>query len=91
MHYKIKILVISRFNYYEIMLINCLLIVYDAYRVNKLIEAKLGLRQLSELGKKTFKTLSLTNLIIKVLDFRVIRRRWQRCLAKKHYFFSLKV
>jgi len=42
-HYTIKILVISRFNYYEIMLINYLLIVYDAYRVNKLIEAKLGL------------------------------------------------
>jgi hypothetical protein len=42
-HYKIKVLVISRFNYYEIMLISCLLIVYDAYRVNKLIEAKLSL------------------------------------------------
>ncbi len=43
MHYTIKILVISRFNYYEIMLIKYLLIVYDAYTVNKLIEAKLGL------------------------------------------------
>jgi hypothetical protein len=34
------------------MLINYLLIVYDAYKVNKLIEAKLGLGHLSEHGKK---------------------------------------
>jgi len=54
-HYKLKVLVISRFNYYEIMLINCLLIVYDAYRVNKLIEAKLGLGHFSEHGKKHLK------------------------------------
>ncbi len=52
MHYKIELLVTSRFNYYEIMLINYLLIVYDAYKVNKLIEAKLGLGHLSEHGKK---------------------------------------
>jgi len=51
-HYKIKVLVINRFNYYEIMLINCLLIIYDAYRVNKLIEAKLGLGHLNEHGEK---------------------------------------
>jgi len=51
-HYKIKVLVIIRFNYYEIMLINCLLIVYDVYMVNKLIEAKLGLRHLREHGEK---------------------------------------
>ncbi len=50
-HYKIKVLVISRFNYYEIMLISYLLIVYDVYRVNKLIEAKLGLGHLSEHGE----------------------------------------
>ncbi len=43
MHYEIKVLVISRFNYYEMMLINYLLIIYDAYRVNKLIGAKLSL------------------------------------------------
>jgi len=49
-HYKIKVLVISRFNYYEIMLISYLLIVYDVYRVNKLIEAKLSLGHLSEHG-----------------------------------------
>jgi hypothetical protein len=49
-NYKIEVLVISRFNYYEIMLINCLLIIYDAYRVNKLIETKLGIGHLSELG-----------------------------------------
>ncbi len=55
MHHKIKILVINRFNYYEIMLINYLLIVYDAYRVNKLIEAKLGLKHLNEHGKKCLK------------------------------------
>jgi hypothetical protein len=54
-HYKIKVLIISRFNYYEIMLIECLLIIYDAYRVNKLIEAKLGLGHLSEHGKKHLK------------------------------------
>jgi hypothetical protein len=42
-HYKIKVLVISRFNYYGIMLITYLLIVYDVYKVNKFIEAKLGL------------------------------------------------
>jgi len=42
-NYKIKELVISRFNYYEVMLINCFLIVYDVYRVNRLIEAKLSL------------------------------------------------
>jgi len=42
-YYKIKVLVISRFNYYEIMLINNLLIVYDAYRVSKLIKEKLSL------------------------------------------------
>jgi hypothetical protein len=47
-HYKIKVLVISRFNDYEIMLINCLLIVCDTYRVNKLIEAKLGLGNSNE-------------------------------------------
>jgi hypothetical protein len=47
-HYKIKVLVISRFNYYEIMLNNCLLIVCDICRVNKLIEAKLGLGHLNE-------------------------------------------
>ncbi len=55
MHYKIKVLVISRFNYYEIMLINYLLIVYDAYKVNKLIEANLGLGHLSEHGEKCLK------------------------------------
>ncbi len=55
MHYKIKVYVISRFNHYEIMLINCLLIVYDAYRVNKLIEAKLGLGHLNEHGEKHLK------------------------------------
>jgi hypothetical protein len=54
-HYKIKALIISRFNYYEIMLINCLLIVYDVYKVNKLIEAKLGLGHLNEHGEKHFK------------------------------------
>jgi hypothetical protein len=54
-NYKIEVLVISRFNYYKIMLINCLLIIYDTYRVNKLIEAKLGLGHLSELGKKCLK------------------------------------
>ncbi len=48
MHYKIKVLIISRFNYYEIMLINCLLIICNTYRVNKLIEAKLDLEHLSE-------------------------------------------
>jgi len=56
-HYKIKILVVSRFTYYEIMLINCLLIVCDTYRVNKLIEAKLNLGHLSEhsrVGKPTW-------------------------------------
>jgi hypothetical protein len=37
------------------MLNNYLLIVYDAYRVNKLIEAKLGLGHLSEHGKKHLK------------------------------------
>jgi hypothetical protein len=36
-------------------LINYLLLVYDAYKVNKLIEAKLGLGHLSEHGKKCFK------------------------------------
>ncbi len=51
MHYKIKVLVISRFNYYEIMLNNCLLIVCDICRVNKLIEAKLGLGHLNEHSK----------------------------------------
>ncbi len=55
MYYKIKVLVISQFNYYEIMLINCLLIVYYAYKVNKLIEAKLGLGHLNKHGKKHFK------------------------------------
>jgi len=55
-HYTIKVLVINRFNYYEIMLINYLLIVYDAYRVNKLIEEKLGLGHLNEHGKKWLKT-----------------------------------
>ncbi len=55
MHYKIKVLIISRFNYYEIMLINYLLIVYDVYKVNKLIEAKLGLGYLSEHGEKCLK------------------------------------
>jgi hypothetical protein len=54
-HYKIKVLVISRFNYYEIMLIIFLLIVYDVYRVNKLIEAKLGLGHLNEHREKHFK------------------------------------
>ncbi len=57
MHYKIKVLVISSFNYYEIMLINCLFIVCNTYRVNKLIEAKLGLRHLNEhsrVGKPTW-------------------------------------
>jgi len=54
-HYKIKVLIISRFNYYEIMLINYLLIVYDAYRVNRLVEAKLGLGYLSEHGEKCLK------------------------------------
>jgi hypothetical protein len=54
-HYKIKVLVISRFNYYEMMLINCLLIVYYAYKVNKLIEAKLGLGHLNEHGEKRLK------------------------------------
>ncbi len=56
MYYKIKELVISRFNYYEIMVINCFLIVCDIYRVNKLIEAKLGLEHLNEhlrVGKPT--------------------------------------
>ncbi len=48
MLYKLKVLVISRFNYYEIMLINCCLIICDIYRGNKLIEAKLGLEHLSE-------------------------------------------
>jgi len=43
------------FNYYKIMLINYLLIIYDAYRVNTLIEAKLGLGHLGELGKKYLK------------------------------------
>jgi hypothetical protein len=47
-HYKIKVLVISRFNYYEIMLINYSLIVCDTYKVNKLIEAKLDLGHISE-------------------------------------------
>jgi hypothetical protein len=42
-NYKIKELVISRFNSYEIMLINYFLIVYDVYKVNRLIEAKLSL------------------------------------------------
>ncbi len=55
MNYKIKVLVISMFNYYKIMLINYLLIIYDAYRVNTLIEAKLGLGHLGELGKKYLK------------------------------------
>ncbi len=55
MHYKIKVSVINKFKYYEIMLIDCLLIVYDAYRVNKFIEAKLGLRHLSEHGRKRLK------------------------------------
>jgi hypothetical protein len=50
-HYKIKVLVISRFNYYEIMLIKCLLIVCDTYRINKLIEAKLGVGHLSEYSR----------------------------------------
>jgi hypothetical protein len=54
-HYKIKVLVISRFNYYEIMLINCLLIVYDVYRVNKSIESKLGFGHLIEHEVKHFK------------------------------------
>ncbi len=44
MHYKIKVSIINK-------LIDCLLIVYDAYRVNKFIEAKLGLGHLSEHGK----------------------------------------
>ncbi len=57
MHYTIKVLIINRFNYCEILLINYLLIVYDAYRVNKLIEAKLGLGHLSEHGKKWLKVL----------------------------------
>jgi hypothetical protein len=56
------------------MLINYLLIVYDVYKVNKLIEAKLGLGYLSEHGGKTFKILSLTFLIVRVLNFRVTRR-----------------
>ncbi len=55
MHSTIKVLVISRFNYYEVILINYLLIVYDVYMVNKLIEAKLGLGHLSEHGKKHVK------------------------------------
>jgi hypothetical protein len=54
-HYKIKVLVISRFNYYEIMLIIFLLIVYDVYRVNKLIEAKLGLGHFNEHREKHLK------------------------------------
>jgi len=54
-HYKIKVLVISRFNYYEIMLIIFLLIVYDVYRVNKLIEAKLGFGHLNEHREKHLK------------------------------------
>jgi hypothetical protein len=37
------------------MLINYLLIVYDAYRVNKLIETKWGLGHLSEHGEKRLK------------------------------------
>jgi hypothetical protein len=37
------------------MLINSLLIVYDAYKVNKLIEAKSGLGHLNEHGKKHLK------------------------------------
>jgi hypothetical protein len=55
MQYEIKVLVISRFNYYEILLINFLKIIYDAYKVNKLIEVKLGLGHLSEHGEKCFK------------------------------------
>jgi hypothetical protein len=44
------------FYYYEIMLINYLLIVCDTYNINKLIEAKLGLWHLNEhstVGKPT--------------------------------------
>jgi hypothetical protein len=54
------------------MLINYLLIVYDAYKINKLIKAKLGLGHLNEHGEKMFKILSLSFLTIRVLDFRVI-------------------
>jgi len=54
-YYKIKVLVINKFKYYEIMLIDYLLIVYDAYKVNKFIETKLGLGHLSEHGKKCIK------------------------------------
>jgi hypothetical protein len=68
------------------MLINCLLIVYDAYRVNKLIEESLGLGHLNEHGGKTFKILSLTFLTIRVLDFGVIARQWQCLLTKKTLF-----
>jgi hypothetical protein len=38
------------------MLINYLLIIYDVYKVNKLIGAKPGLGHLSEHGEKHFKT-----------------------------------
>ncbi len=54
-HYKINVLVISRFNYYEIMLIKFFFIVSNAYMVNKLIEANLGLGHLSEHGEKHLK------------------------------------
>jgi hypothetical protein len=54
-HYKIKVLVISRFDYYEIMWIKYFIIVYDTYRVNKLIEAKKGLGHLSKHGEKNLK------------------------------------
>jgi len=50
-HYKFKVLGISLFNYYEIMLINFFLIVYDVYKVNKLIKAKLGLGHLMNMDK----------------------------------------
>jgi hypothetical protein len=78
-HYKIKVLIISRFNYYEIMLINCLLIICDTYRVNKLIEAKLGLGHLNEqsrAGKPTCICNGTWWLGILQRIMRIVRNRW---------------
>ncbi len=78
MHYKIKVLVISRFNYYEIILINFLFILCDTYRVNKLIEAKLGLEHLSKhsrVGKPTCICSGTSNGTWKLRRGQRIRRR----------------
>ncbi len=78
MHYEIKILVVSRFIYYKIMFINSIFIVCDTYKVNKLIDRKLGLKHLSEysrIGKPTWICNGTSNATWKLGRVQRIRKR----------------